>query len=527
MGKYVLLIVLGGAGIYALAQQQTNLRTAEQRSERAEEVLARQAARTGFNAIRADMRTEKQEKCADELVATVGPISGTHETDGLNHGTYQAQLKDVSGMDFGYRIQATGRYDSATVTLDKLIQRGENRAGIVYGTEGNGKLKRTTDDGSEAFGTAPKVRGMGPLATDLDGDGDAEIPYVRKANQKIEMIDANAKNQGDTQELVPSNATTGAPATGKTRLGTGMWKSGQPSVFYADEDHQAIYRTWWDSGGGNNGNGNNGGGSPNIQKVRDPGNGAQAVLGIDDIDGDNEAELVFADASQHVRYIEGPGETIRELANGGSGSSSGIGTGGLVDLNGDGTASAIFINGSNNLRIVNADGTDRTVSLDEGSDDGAAKTSPTAIDLDNDDDLEIAYLRNESDGSDIEYVNADGSNIRPLCGVSVGKAAGLQSVEENKSNVNSNEWCADSNTGENENENENETENDSNGNYSYDYEYTYVYEKGAYRYEYDYNYVWSSEANQNPNPSPNPPSGQTCGASSPAPNPTPQPNPDP
>lgn len=420
MGKYVLLLVLGGAGIYALAQQQTNLQTAEQRSERAKEVLARQAARTGFNAIRAETRTVGQEKCADEVVATVGSMSGTYKTDGLNHGMYQARLEDVASVDFGYRIYAEGQYDGETVTIDRLIRRGESRAGIVYGTAGNGKLKQTTKDGSTEYGTAPQIKGMGPLSADLDGDGKDEIPYVRKSNQKIEMIDVDARNQGDTQELVPSNVSDGAPADNKTRLSTGTWGNDQKSVFYADEDHQAIYRTWWSGGRGRN---------TNIEQIRSPGNGAQSIMGIKDIDGDGAKELAFADASQHIRYIEQPGGTIRRLANGGSGSSSGIGAGGLADFDGDGTASAFFVDGNNNLRIVDADGTDRTIQLNEGSDDGAAKTPPAAIDLDNDGNREVAYLRNESDGPDIEFVNADGSNIRPLCGVSVGKGAGLQSVE--------------------------------------------------------------------------------------------------
>jgi hypothetical protein len=105
----------------------------------------------------------------------------------------------------------------------------------------------------------------------------------------------------------------------------------------------------------------------------------------------------------------------------------------MADLDGDGTASAVFINGSNNLRIVDADSTDgtdrtdRTISVDE-SGEGAAKTPPTAIDLDGDDDLEIAYLREESGGPDVEYVNQDGSSIRSLCGISVDKGAGLVSA---------------------------------------------------------------------------------------------------
>jgi len=424
MGKYVLLIVVGAAGVWSMAQQRTNLQTAEKEAERGEEVLARQAARTGLNSLLAETRTVADDKCPDQIVESVDSRSGTYETDGYHHGTYEAWLEKAPGVDLGYRAHAKGQFpgeNGATVTLDRLIQRTENREGLVYGVEGNGKLKRTTTGGSEEFGSAPQVKGMGPLATDLDGDGKDEVPYVRKSNQKMEMIDKDAENQGDTQELVPADASEGVPADNKTRLSTGTWDDSPESVFYANADHDAIYSVSWEDGSATD--------PREVVSLDNSYNGAQAVLGIDDINGDGGKELVFADASQAVRYIEEPGGAIRELDNGGVGSNTGIGSGGLVDFNGDGTTSAVFINGSNNLRIVNADGTDRTIYLDDGSDDGAAKTPPTAIDLDDDDDLEIAYLRNEDeeDGPDVEYVNQDGSGIRPLCGISVAKSVGLVS----------------------------------------------------------------------------------------------------
>lgn len=442
MGKYAVLLVLAVGAVWTVVQQRTSQQTAEKQVERQEEVLARQAARSGLNAILAEAREHAQEKCPDEIASSVGSISGEYKTEGYNHGRYEARLDEEPSIDFAYRALSEGEFPpdgGKTVSIDRLIRPGENREGVVFGRAGNGKMKRTTRDGSEEFGSAPQIRGMGPHQVDLDGDGKNEIPYIRKANQKIEMLDADSENQGDTQELVSSSAGDGAPADDKTRLGTGTWDGSQPSVFYADEDHEDIYRVRGNSGGGNsgngnngngnNGNGNNGGGNDNIEKVVSPGNGAQAVLGIDDIDGDGSKELVFADASQHIRYVESPGGTIKKLQNGGVGSSEGIGSGGLVDLNGDGTVSAIFINGSNNLRVVNADGTNRTIYLDDGSDDGAAKVPPTAIDLDDDPELEIAYVREEDDDPDIEYVDADGSNIRPLCGISVAEGAGLQSAK--------------------------------------------------------------------------------------------------
>ena len=134
--------------------------------------------------------------------------------------------------------------------------------------------------------------------SDLDGDGKDEIPYVRKDNQKMEMIDADAEKKTDTQELVPSNASEGVPADNKTRLSTGTWDNSPESVFYANEDHETIYRVSWDSGSGS---------ATEPDSIATPSDGAQAVLGLDDINGDGGKELVFADASQAVRYLEEPG----------------------------------------------------------------------------------------------------------------------------------------------------------------------------------------------------------------------------
>ena len=407
-----------------MAQMQSDQQSAADEAEYQETVLARQTARTGLNTVLAEARDEAEDKCAAGIVDAVDMMSGTYESGEYDHGTYKAWLEEEPDVDFGYRAYAEGEFDEEDVQIDRLIRRTENREGLVYADgDDNRELKQTTTTGSEAFGSAPQVRGMGPLATDLDDDGKDEIPYVRKSNQKIEMIDTD----GEKKELVPSGADEGVPAADKTRLSTGTW-NGQKSVFYANEDHEAIYRVSWD------------GGSPTDPKlVYSPDDGAQAILGIDDINGDDGKELVFADASQAVRYIEESAGTTKELddggdgselENGGIGSNEGIGSGGLVDFDGDGTGtkSAVFINGSNNLRIVDDDGTDRTIILDDGSDDGAAKTPPTAIDLDGDDDLEIAYLREESEGPDVEYVNQDGSSIRPLCGISVDKGAGLVSA---------------------------------------------------------------------------------------------------
>ncbi|PSQ71999.1 MAG: hypothetical protein BRD31_02080 [Bacteroidetes bacterium QH_2_64_26] len=418
MGRYVLLIIVGAAGTWAMTQGDL-AQSAETSAEREEDALARQTARSGLNAVLTVAEEESEDKCAAQVVGAVSPLSGTYETGGYDHGTYDAWLEEEPGVQFGFRVVAEGTFDGRTVTVDRLIRKPKNREGIVYGDAGDGDLKRTTPDGSEEIGAPPQVKGMGPLATDLDDDGKDELPYVRKDNQKIEMVDADAENQGDAQTLVPSSVSNGVPADAKTRLSTGTWDGSQESVFYANEDHETIYRVAWDADAD---------AATTPEEVVSPSDGAQAMLGIDNIDDDDPAELVFADASQHVRYVDEPGGPVEKLANGGSGLDEGIGVGSMADLDRDGTASAVFINGSNNLRIVDADGTDRTIYLDEDSDDGAAKTPPTPIDLDGDGEREIAYMREEDEGPDVEYVEADGSDINTLCGISVDESAGLVSA---------------------------------------------------------------------------------------------------
>ena len=451
MGKYVLLLVMAAAGVWALAQQQTTLQTAETEVEREEEVLARQAARTGLNSLLAETRTVADDNCPDQIVDSVDSRSGTYETDGYNHGTYKAWLEVAPGVDLGYRAYAKGQFpdqSGATVTLDRLIQRTENREGLVYGYgkegNGNGKLKRTTTEGSEEFGSAPQgsapqVRGMGPLATNLDDDGKDEVPYVRQGSAKIEMIDSESEQ---VQTLV-NNSDAKKPATSKIRLGVGSWGGGDPSVFYANENGDAIYKVSWDPNEGGNKNQND---PEKVADLYDSGNRNEvdAVVGIANINGDGDKELIYADGSQELRYMDNPNDgdddkgdrapgiefpeipdpSADEDLDPSVGSNKGIGTGSLVDLDKDGVSSVVFIDTGNEIAIANDDGTVRRIS-DDG---GAAKTPPTAIDLDGDDDLEIAYLRKKGDGPDVEYVNQDGSNIRPLCGISVKESTGLVST---------------------------------------------------------------------------------------------------
>ncbi|NLV08469.1 type IV pilin [Halomicrobium mukohataei] len=212
------------------------------------------------------------------------------------------------------------------------------------------------------------VEAIGAIGPDVSGDGTEDIPYV-DGSETVGVVDA----EGEVTELASSSDIGGSIETSKTRLATGRW-DGQPrSVFFVDQNHDELYRVAPGS---------------NPQIVATPPNGAQAVTGIGDIDGDGSDELVFADASQHLRYLESDG-SITKIDDAGSGSNNGIGAGSLADLDGDGTPAVVLVDGSNEILInrkASGGGTERLTGV------SATKAPLTTADVDGDGATEIVYV---------------------------------------------------------------------------------------------------------------------------------------
>ena len=273
-----------------------------------------------------------------------------------------------------------------TVVTGATARRGDGTAGVTVGPGG--------------------VQALGSLS-DIDGDGTRELPYV--AGGDLRLNDSN----GETQTLVNGSAATAAsPDTDKTLLGTGTWNGSDRSVFYANDAHSAVYRVA-------------SGGSPT--EVASLADGANSVLGIGDIDGDNTAELVYTGSSQEVRYLEPDG--TRRTTGITAGSDVGIGNGQLPDIDGDGTDEALLVNGSNDIQLVDATGPESTIA--QGSVD-AAKSPLTATDVDTDGDPEITYIDDSS--AEIKYIDdiSGAATVKPLTDeadspVSGDKATGLVS----------------------------------------------------------------------------------------------------
>ncbi len=111
MGKYIILLtmaVVAGSMTLTYQSKQTSLDTDYRQANRQQKVIARQVARSGYNAVLARARQEERGgKKVRDIVTSVGTLTGTYQG-----GVYKAWLTQISPT--AYRATGVGTFQSVT-----------------------------------------------------------------------------------------------------------------------------------------------------------------------------------------------------------------------------------------------------------------------------------------------------------------------------------------------------------------------------------------------------------------------------
>ncbi len=121
MGKYSLLLslsVVGAVTILAFQGNQTFVDTSERQSRRQGQVIARQIARSGYNAVLSEAhQANGSDKEVSQIVSEVDTVRGKYEG-----GTYQAWLEQISSS--AYKAVSVGRFAVADRVVKHRLGNG-------------------------------------------------------------------------------------------------------------------------------------------------------------------------------------------------------------------------------------------------------------------------------------------------------------------------------------------------------------------------------------------------------------------
>ena len=320
-------------------------------------------------------------------------LTGVENPDALAGRTLSAgdsQELDPTGGEVVLAWNDSGGGDGTILERFDVDPDATGGCSATLYTAATGSIDRLAgdDDPVTTLSATSDARALGPGDSDLTGDGPADTPFVEGGDTVALTNETNG-----TTTLADDDDVSGAVEGSKTRLAVGSWDGSPESVFFVDENHDTLYRVAPS-------------GSP--VAVATPGDGVQAVSGTGDVDGDGDDELVFANASQHLEYLEADGTTVT-LEDGQAGSNIGIGAGAVADPDGDGVASVVAVDGNNDVKLVGAstaDGGEGTTVIAAAD---AEKSPPTVADVDGDGDDEIVYVGLAN--GDLKYIDdVGGSN---------------------------------------------------------------------------------------------------------------------
>lgn len=283
-------------------------------------------------------------------------------------------------------------YILSTFEIDSDTSAGTGVATLpdsVVFTGTSSGIRNITGDGNpySDISTTATPKGLGP-ANDIDSDGTIEIPYVDSSGN-IRLVETDDGSETLLAESSDS-AISGSIQTSETRMAIGTWSGSPQSVFFANENEDALYRVA------------PGGSAVEVTTLSD---GPSGVVGVRDIDGDSDDEVVYIGSSDEIRYLNGDGST------GSTGITAdqnyGVGAGSIADYDGDGDVAVAMVE-SGQIRLANAMWDHKIVDSDiQGgtAPSSVTKAPPTAADVDDDGETELVYVASSGDLRYLDNMN--------------------------------------------------------------------------------------------------------------------------
>jgi len=223
--------------------------------------------------------------------------------------TVDIQLLTASDQSGTVTDTITFNFDSGTDGLIANISKEASlyfraTANLVYAVDGDIRMYDALSETPLNPPESGKADSVGSLVTDVTGDEDADIAYVK--DNKLELTQAGSSNSGFPKTVFDgSEAEYPKPNNNKTRVAAGDlsdWPldtdsnlSGAAALF-TDKSKDRLYAA-----------------QPNtptkpqaVEGIADTSNvgGAAGVTGIEDIDADGRGELVYLNSSQQLNFIE-------------------------------------------------------------------------------------------------------------------------------------------------------------------------------------------------------------------------------
>ena len=250
------------------------------------------------------------------------------------------------------------------------------REEIVY-TTAEGSLRSVSPDGiTENYGVTAAA--IGPKEIDFDGDDRLEVPFVRP-DGTLAIVDES----GDAEDLA-----TGAE-TESTLLAVGTWRH-ETSVFYVNEsDGDYVYRVGVDA-------------EPERVFADGAPIRASAIGGVADYNDDGDPDLVYANSTANVTYLDG--KTAHDVGRS-VGTNSGVGIGAPREFDGTAPVRLPFVDAGGDVALLSATNAKSTLT---GS--GPAAEAPVAgIDWTNDGSREVVFV--DASTETLYYVRLDGTVV--------------------------------------------------------------------------------------------------------------------